>query len=138
MSDKPDDKANPHRRVTDRGGGPPTVIAPGVSFRGDVVAPGSVMLSGTVRGDGDIGAMLSIARDALWEGKVRCGAAVIAGSMVGTIEVSGALEVGHTAHVKGQISARTLAIASGAVIEGDIQVTSGADIVRFEERRAAK
>jgi cytoskeletal protein CcmA (bactofilin family) len=126
------------RRLVDRGGGPPTVIAPGASFRGDVIVPGSLMLSGTVRGEGDIGGMLSIAREALWDGKVRCGSAVIAGTMDGTIEVSGALEVGHTARIKGQISARTLAIASGAVIEGDIQVTSGADIVRFEERRAAK
>lgn len=138
MTDLADGKDSPHRRVADRTGGPPTVIAPGASLRGDVVAPGAVMLSGTVRGDGDIGGMLSIARDALWEGKVRCGAAVIAGTMSGTIEVSGALEVGETARVKGQISARTLAIASGAVIEGDIQVTSGADIVRFEERRATK
>ena len=96
------------------------------------------MLSGTVRGEGDIGGMLTISRDALWEGKVRCGAAVIAGTMDGTIEVSGALEVGQSARVKGTISARTLAIASGAVIEGDLQVTSGADIVRFEEKRAAK
>jgi cytoskeletal protein CcmA (bactofilin family) len=138
MTDQADAKENPHRRVSDRGTGPPTVIAPGASFRGDVIAPGSVVLSGTVRGDGDIGGTLSIAREALWEGKVRCGAAVIAGSLAGTIEVSGALEVGHTARVKGQISARTLAIASGAVIEGDIQVTSGADIVRFEEKRAAR
>lgn len=135
MSDATDTDKAQHRRVSDRRGGPPTVIAPGVSFRGDVIAPGSVMLSGTVRGDGEIGGTLSIARDALWEGKVRASAAVIAGSLIGSIEVSGALEVGSTAHIKGQITARTLAIARGAVIEGELQVTSGEAIVRFEEKR---
>ncbi len=135
MTDSGKGKDERQRRVSDRGGGPPTVIGPGVSFRGDIIAPGSVVLSGTIRGDGDIGGMLSIARDALWEGKVRAAAAVIAGTLTGSIEVSGALEVGHTAIIKGQVTARSLAIAQGAVIEGEMQVTSGDPIVRFEEKR---
>ena len=135
MTDSNETIDAPHRRVSDRNGGPPTVIGPGVSFRGDIIAPASVVLSGTVRGDGDIGGMLSIARDAFWEGKVRAGSAVIAGSLVGSIEVSGALEVGQTAKITGQVTARSLAIAQGAVIEGELQVTSGDPIVRFEEKR---
>jgi cytoskeletal protein CcmA (bactofilin family) len=134
MSDATDTEKAPHRRVTDRAGSP-TVIAPGVTFRGDLIAPGSVMLSGTVRGDGEIGGTLSIGRDALWEGKVQASSAVVAGKLTGTREVTGALEVGNTAHIKGQITARTLAIARGAIIEGEMQVTSGEAIVRFEERR---
>src|SRR5262245_45851545 len=110
MTDSPETRNAPHRRVSDRGSRPPTVIGPGVSFRGDIIAPGSVVLAGTVRGDGDIGGMLSIAREAMWEGKVVAGAAVIAGKLIGSLEVSGALEVGQTAHIKGQVSASRLAI----------------------------
>ena len=135
MPDATDMEKDPHRRITDRRGGSPTVIAPGVSFRGDVIAPGSVLLSGTVRGDGEIGGTLSIARDAVWEGKVRASAAVIAGTLTGSIEVTGALEVGNTARIKGGVTARTLAIARGAVIEGEMHVTSGEAIVSFEEKR---
>jgi cytoskeletal protein CcmA (bactofilin family) len=137
MPDPTDTINAPHRRVSDRRGGPPTVIGPGVSFRGDIIAPGSVLLSGTVRGDGDIGGMLSIARDAHWEGKVCASAAVIAGSLTGSIEVSGALEIGRSAKIMGRVTAGSLAMARGAVIEGDLQVTSGAAIVRFEEKRGA-
>jgi cytoskeletal protein CcmA (bactofilin family) len=137
MNDQDKTRDIPHRRVTDRSSGPPTVVAPGVSFRGDIIAPGAMMLSGTVRGDGDIGGMLTIARDALWEGKVKAASAVIAGTLVGTIEVSGALEVGQTANIRGQVTASSLAIAQGAVIEGDMQVTSGDPIVRFEEKRGS-
>jgi cytoskeletal protein CcmA (bactofilin family) len=127
----------PHRRASDRNSGPPTVVAPGVSFRGDIIAPGAMVLSGTVRGDGDIGGMLSIARDAVWEGKIKAGSAVIAGTLVGSIEVTGSLEVGQTANITGQVTARSLAIAQGAVIEGEMQVTSGDPIVRFEEKRGS-
>lgn len=129
------DQTAPHRRLSDRGSGPPTIIGTGVSFRGDVIAPGSVLLSGTVRGDGDIGGTLQIARDAHWEGQVRASSAVIAGSLTGSLECSGPLELGAVAVIKGSITAKSLAIARGAVIEGEIHVTSGAPVVTFEEKR---
>jgi len=126
----------PNRRITDRSNGPPTVIGAGVTFRGDIIAPGAVMLSGSVQGDGDVGGMLSIARDAHWEGQVRARSAVIAGKLTGSIMVADRLEVGSAAVITGQVSAKSLAIARGAVIEGDIMVTSGEPIVQFEEKRA--
>src|SRR5690606_26021513 len=133
MSSSTEDTA-PHRRLADRGSGPPTIIGTGVSFRGDLIAPGSVLLSGNVRGDGDIGGTLQIARDAHWEGQIRAGSAVIAGALTGSIECTGPVEVGAQAVIKGSVTAKSLAIANGAVIEGEIQVTSGAEVVRFEEK----
>ena len=129
------DDTAPHRRLVDRGSGPPTIIGVGVSFRGDVIAPGSVLLSGSVRGDGDIGGSLQIARDAHWEGQVRASSAVIAGQLTGSIECTGQLEVGAAAVIRGSVTARTLAVANGGVIEGEIHVTSGAKVVQFEEKR---
>ncbi len=126
-----------NRRLTDRSSGPPTLIGSGVEFRGDIRAPGAVMLSGTVHGDGDVGGMVTIARDALWQGQVRARSGVIAGQLVGSIVVSDRLEVGANAVIKGSVSAKSLAIARGAVIEGDILVTSGEAIVQFEEKRAS-
>ncbi len=114
------------------------MIAPGVTFRGDFIAPGSVVLSGTVRGDGDVGGTLSIARDAQWEGNVRASNALVAGTLIGNIEVTGALEVGAVAVIRGSIRASSLALAHGAVIEGDIQVTSGQAVIHFEEKRASR
>jgi cytoskeletal protein CcmA (bactofilin family) len=129
------DDTAPHRRLSDRGSGPPTIIGVGVSFRGDVIAPGSVLLSGSVRGDGDIGGSLQIARDAHWEGQVRASSAVIAGQLTGSIECTGQLEVGAAAVIRGSVTAKTLAVANGGVIEGEIHVTSGAKVVQFEEKR---
>jgi cytoskeletal protein CcmA (bactofilin family) len=125
----------PNRRLADRRNGSPTVIAEGVTFRGDIVAPGAVMLSGNIKGDGDISGTLSIGKGAHWEGQVHAKSAVIAGRLTGSIAVTERLELGAAAVIKGQLSAKSLAIARGAVIDGDILVTSGEPIVQFEERR---
>jgi cytoskeletal protein CcmA (bactofilin family) len=93
------------------------------------------MLSGNVHGDGDIGGTLAISRGAHWEGHVKARDAIIAGSLTGGIEVTQQLEVGSGAVIKGNVTARTLAIARGAVLEGQIQVTSGEPVVQFEEKR---
>jgi cytoskeletal protein CcmA (bactofilin family) len=126
------------RRISDRTNGSPTVLAEGATFTGDLVVPGALVLSGSVKGDGDIGGTLSIARGARWEGQVRARTAVVAGELVGSLTVSDRLEVGAAAVVRGRISARSLAIARGAVIEGDILVTSGEPIVQFEEKRESR
>lgn len=125
----------PKRRLGDRSKGPPTVIGEGVILQGDLIAPGSVLLSGRVRGDGQIGGTLSVARGAHWEGEVRAQAAVVAGTLTGTLIVQEKLELGAAAVIRGHVQARTLAIARGAVVEGDLLVTSNEPVVQFEEKR---
>jgi cytoskeletal protein CcmA (bactofilin family) len=126
---------DPQRRFKDQGNGPPTVIGKGVDIQGDIRAPGAVMLCGSIKGDGDIGGRLSIAKGAHWEGILRSREAVIAGRLTGALAVEGKLEVGAQAVIIGRVSAKTLAIADGAVIEGDILVTSSTPIMQFEEKR---
>jgi len=126
------------RRISDKVNGSPTVLAEGVKFTGDLVVPGALVLSGSVRGDGDIGGTLSIARGARWEGQVRAKTAVVAGELIGSLTIADRLEVGAAAVIRGSVSARSLAIARGGVIEGDIHVTSGEPIVQFEEKRQSR
>ena len=45
------------------------------------------------------------------------------------------MEIGYTAVIRGTVSARTIAIAKGAIVDGDIEVTSGAPMLEFEEKR---
>lgn len=132
MSDKP-----PNRRLLDRFAGPPTVLAEGCRMVGDLITPGALMMCGSVTGDGDIRGALSMARGASWEGEVRCKQAVIAGRLVGKLTVEGKLELAASAQIKGSVTARSVAIARGAVVDGDIMVTSGEPIVQFVEKRAA-
>jgi cytoskeletal protein CcmA (bactofilin family) len=109
---------SPTRRLTDRSSGPPTLIGAGVQFRGDIVAPGAVMLSGSVQGDGDVGGMLTIARDAHWEGQVRARSGVVAGRLTGSIVVSDRLPAPPPSS-SGSVSAKSW-VSPAARDHGDI------------------
>ena len=53
----------------------------------------------------------------------------------GGLSVKGKLEIGYTAVIRGSVSAQTIAIAKGAIVDGDIVVTSGMPMQEFEEKR---
>lgn len=123
------------RRLLDRLGPAPTVLAERSQVIGDLIVPGGLVVSGLVRGDGQIGAALQIARGASWEGRVMAHSAVIAGSLTGELVVADKLEIGASAVIRGRVTARIVAIARGAVVDGELNITSGEPAVQFEERR---
>jgi cytoskeletal protein CcmA (bactofilin family) len=126
----------PKRRLADRLGMSPTVVAESTTIVGDIETGGPLMVSGHVKGDGKIGGTLSIGKSAHWEGDISARQAVIAGSVVGRIVIEEKLEISASAVISGEIVAKILAIANGARIEGDVTVTSGKPILKFEEKRA--
>ena len=40
--------------------------------------------------------------------------------------------------IRGKVSARTVAIAKGAIVDGEIEVTSDSPVLQFEEKRDDK
>lgn len=125
------------RRLLDRLGSAPTMLSEGSQVIGDLIVPGGLVVSGLVRGDGQVGAALKIARGATWEGRVMAECAVIAGTLVGEVLVTDKLEIGANAVIRGRVTARTVAIARGAVLDGELNVTSGEPVVQFDEKRSA-
>jgi cytoskeletal protein CcmA (bactofilin family) len=127
----------PKRRLVDRLGMSPTVIAENTTVVGDIETRGPLMVSGNVQGNGKIGGTLSVGKTANWEGNIEARQAVLAGKVTGRIVVEDKLEVSASAVISGEIIAKVLAIANGARIEGEVTVTSGKPILKFEERRAS-
>jgi cytoskeletal protein CcmA (bactofilin family) len=125
------------RRLSDRLGLSPTVIAESTSVVGDVVTQGPLMVSGHVQGNGRIGGTLSMSKSAEWQGDITARQAVLAGKVVGRIVIEDKLEVSASAVIEGEIVAKVLAIANGARIEGAVTVTSGKAIVKFDEKRTS-
>lgn len=123
------------RRFLNRSSGTPTVLGASTSFVGDVRGSGTFVVYGEVRGDGDIHGSLNLAASASWHGNVHAHQAVIAGHITGSLIVEGKLEIGYTAVIHGKVSASSIAIATGAVIDGEIATTSGAPIEQFDEKR---
>ena len=127
----------PKRRLADRLGMSPTVISESTTVVGDVVTQGPLMVSGHVQGNGRIGGTLSVGKSAHWEGDITARQAVLAGKVTGKIVIEDKLEVSSSAVIHGEIVAKILAIANGARIEGEVTVTSGKPILKFEEKRAS-
>jgi cytoskeletal protein CcmA (bactofilin family) len=121
--------------LRDHLGSSPTFLAEGARITGDLETVGPLVVSGTIRGDGRVGGVLSMAVSSRWEGEIHAEAAVIAGQITGKLVIENKLEIGPTAVIRADVIAKTIAIAKGAVVEGAVTVTSGQPVVQFEEKR---
>jgi len=131
------DESPPRRRFMDSPGGAPTLLGDGGRVEGRLTIPGPLAVSGTIVADGVVHGVLTIGRTGSWEGHVRAHAAVVLGEVRGTLAVETTLELGRTAIVHGSVRAALVAIADGAIVDGDIEVTGETPVVHFTDRRRA-
>jgi cytoskeletal protein CcmA (bactofilin family) len=113
----------------------PTVIGADSVFVGNIRGKGQFVICGEVHGDGELDGALILSAAASWYGNIHAQQAIVAGKIIGGLIVKDKLEIGHTAVIQGRVKARTIAIAKGAIIEGEIEVTSGMAVLEFEEKR---
>jgi cytoskeletal protein CcmA (bactofilin family) len=125
----------PRRRLADRVSSSPTFVGAGSRLVGDLECAGDLVVAGFARGDGAVRGAFTLAEGGRWEGQIQAANAVISGEVEGTVVVAEKLEIRQTARIRGSVKARTIAVAQGAVIEGDMAVTSGAAVVHYEEKR---
>jgi cytoskeletal protein CcmA (bactofilin family) len=130
--------AQQKRRFLDSSSASPTFIGINSVFVGDIRGSGQFVVSGEVHGDGEIDGALNLAATGSWHGQVRAQQAIIAGTILGGLIVQDKLEIGYTAVIRGRVSARTVAIAKGAIVDGEIEVTSDTPVIQFEEKRDVK
>lgn len=126
------------RRLLDQIGAAPTFVAEGSRLTGDLETTGSLVLCGSIRGDGRVGGALQMPAGAQWEGEVHARSAVIAGQVSGKLVIEEKLEIGTTAVIRADIVAGSIAIARGALIDGTVTVTSGQPVLRFEDKRSTR
>jgi len=126
----------PKRRLIDQLGSSPTFVSAGSRLTGDLETAGPLVVCGAIRGDGRVGGALSMAARSEWDGEIHAKAAVIAGRISGKLVIEEKLEIGASAVIRADIVARTIAIAKGAVVDGEVTVTGSEPILRFEEKRS--
>ena|SRR5579859_7399051 len=123
------------RRFFDLDAVTPTVIGAESVFVGNIRGAGLFVVSGEVHGDGELEGGLNLAVTGVWNGYIQAHQAIVAGKITGGLAVRDKLEIGFTAVIRGRVTARTVAIARGAIVDGDIEVTSGEPLLEFEEKR---
>ena len=67
----------PRRRFFDQRAGAPTLVGIGSRFEGKLEVQGPMSLGGTIVGDGHVAGLVSIAKEAHWQGNVHAHAAVV-------------------------------------------------------------
>jgi len=128
----------PKRRFFEGNSVTPTVIGAESVLVGNIRGVGEFVVSGEVHGDGDLEGGLNLSVTGSWHGNIQAHQAIVAGKIIGALTVRGQLEIGYTAVIRGRVSARSIAIAKGAIVDGEIEVTSDAPMLQFEEKREFK
>jgi cytoskeletal protein CcmA (bactofilin family) len=123
------------RRIQDKASGPTTYLAPATKIVGTITGQGNYVFCGTVEGDCDIEGPVTLAAGGQWRGVIKGIDVIVAGTVEGDVVAAKRVEIAGSARIKGSLSGNSIAIAEGAVIEGSMQVTSGATPVTFEEKR---
>ncbi|MEP6547232.1 MAG: polymer-forming cytoskeletal protein [Gammaproteobacteria bacterium] len=123
------------RRFLEGSSTTPTFIGAESVIVGNIRGAGHFVVSGEVHGDGEIAGGLNLSASGTWNGFIQAEQAIIAGKITGGLIVKDRLEIGYTAVIHGKVSARTIAIAKGAIVDGEIEVTSGSPVIEFDEKR---
>ncbi|MDH4110567.1 MAG: polymer-forming cytoskeletal protein [Gammaproteobacteria bacterium] len=123
------------RRVRDRSSGPATLISEGCKITGTISGAGDFMINGEIDGDCDLQGSVTLAPNGLWKGSIRASNVIVAGTVEGDIEAAGSVEISNSARINGTVTGESIAVAEGAVVQGQMKTTGRADPTQFTERR---
>src|SRR5688572_25687244 len=112
-----------------------TVIAPSVRVEGDFVSEGNVRIEGEVKGSISTDRDLIVGENAKITAGVQARNGVIAGELHGNLRVFDRLELASTARIYGDIQAKVLSVAPGAMMKG--QLIIGLEVPVLEKRETA-
>ena len=124
------------RRTLDRLDGFSTSIGPDNILKGSLSGEGHCIILGRVEGDSVLQRTVVIGESGNWVGKLEAQAVLVAGQVEGEIVAHEKLELVSTARVTGSITSPFIAIAEGAVHDGEIHMAGAVDKVKhFADQR---
>ena len=126
------------RRFRDRTTGAPTLINVGCKISGVIAGKADIQVSGEVDGDCDIEGTLSLVQTGYWHGTITADNVVVSGHVEGDIIARGKVEISDTARITGTVTGAAIAVAEGAVVEGQMRTTEQPDPIGFVEKRGKR
>ena len=123
------------RRLLDVFGEPATIIGQDNEIVGDQKRHGHIQICGTDRGDSEVAGPVTLAQATRRYGSLKSSNVIVSGEIDGDLVASGRVEIRPSAKVRGSVTGQGIAIAQGAVIEGEVHTDSGAEPNRFVEQR---
>lgn len=124
------------RRALDGAGEFSTLIGHDVRMSGTLEGGDNCILNGTMEGGCTLDGVLVIGEGGLWKGDLEAATVVVCGRVQGDITARDKVELAATARVAGSITTPALAMAEGAVHQGEIKMTAASEVLRFAEKRS--
>lgn len=128
-------KEQPKRRLQDANNGQPSVISDSCTFTGSFAGASDLIVLGSVIGDCALESTVVIEKVGRWQGTIKARNVVINGVVKGDVVARERLEVGAQARIEGTVTAGSLAIATGANIDGETHITGQSQASQFKDRR---
>lgn len=110
-------------------------IGENIEFSGSFSGEGNLVVRGHVKGDSDVNSTVVIAETGSWDGKLTADTVIVAGIVNGDIVAREKIEVLENAKIIGNLSSPVIAIETGAIHEGHIDMSSTTKVKRFQEKR---
>jgi len=105
-----------------------TIIGPGAIFDGDLIAPETIRIDGSLNGNCECEGNLILGKEGVINGNIEAQNVTLAGNVTGDIEAHGKLELFSTARLTGDITAKSLIIDEDAYYEGRCTMTTGVPV----------
>lgn len=115
-----------------------TLVGHDTHFTGTIEGKDNYIINGTVTGDCRVEGAVVLGEQGRWIGNIQAETVVISGEVEGDITVTGKLELAPSARVSGRITSPVIAIAEGAIHQGEIRMTRDGGVARFSEKREAE
>ncbi len=103
-----------------------SVIAVGMTVRGDLDSNGTVKIEGTVEGDVSTRAQALVAKGGAVHGDLSADEIVVGGTVTGAVRARGRVEIQTGAVVEGDITTRRILVAEGATLNGMVRMGDAA------------
>lgn len=120
------------RRSLDGVDGFTTSVGPGSVFTGTIGGDGHTIVLGRVEGSSDLNGTLVVGDGGVWVGDITANTIVVAGQLEGSITAHEKIEILSTAQIRGSLTSPVIAIAEGAVHDGEIHM---GEVKRFTDQR---
>ena len=112
-----------------------TTIGENTEFTGSFSGRGNIVVRGHVKGESDACGIVVIAKTGCWDGKLVADNVIVSGTVNGDIVAREKIEVLSGSKIMGNLSCPVIAIETGAVHEGHIEMNTKTSVKRFKEKR---
>jgi len=110
-------------------------IGENTEFTGSFSGGENIVVRGHVRGESDVNGAVVVTETGRWEGRLKADIAIVAGVVNGDIIAREKIEILAGAKITGNLSSPVIAIESGAIHEGHMEMTPTTQVQHFSEKR---